>query len=96
MDCFIDPVFSACYREQPLVMVDVGASGGVDRRWKRAARFLRIIAFEPDRRAFDALPEILARYQSRFGGQLRVRVTGSDGISTEKNGKFKVVKSLLP
>ena len=40
--------------------------------------------------------EILARYQSRFGGQLRVRVTGSDGISTEKNGKFKVVKSLLP
>lgn len=55
MDCFIDPVFSACYREQPLVMVDIGASGGVDRRWERAARYLRVIAFEPDRRAFDAL-----------------------------------------
>lgn len=55
MDPFIDPAFSECYRHAPLVLVDVGASGGLDRRWKSASKYLEVIAFEPDDRAFRYL-----------------------------------------
>ncbi len=35
----------------PLVLVDVGASGGIQEKWKSLSRFLRVIGFEPDERS---------------------------------------------
>jgi len=55
MDAFIDPLFSGYYQEFPLVLIDVGASGGISKVWKRGQKHLRVIGFEPDQRAFAAL-----------------------------------------
>ena len=55
MDIFIDPAFSEYYRKLPLVLVDAGASGGLDRKWKDAQKYLQVIAFEPDKRAVSSL-----------------------------------------
>ena len=38
-----------------LVIVDVGASGGIDPRWSKTTEFYKGILFEPDPREFDAL-----------------------------------------
>jgi FkbM family methyltransferase len=47
-------IFESCISE--LTLVDVGASGGVHRRWDLLGNHLRVIGFEPDARAFDKLP----------------------------------------
>jgi FkbM family methyltransferase len=38
-----------------LVIVDVGASGGIDPRWSKTTEFYKGILFEPDPREFDVL-----------------------------------------
>jgi len=50
MDVFLDPRFDHVYREQPLVLVDVGARGGLRGNWLPARRHLRLVGFEPDKR----------------------------------------------
>ncbi|HJR58827.1 MAG TPA: FkbM family methyltransferase [Vicinamibacterales bacterium] len=57
MNIFIDPQFEPEYQRHPLALVDVGARGGVKRNWAAAARHLRVIGFEPDRREYDRLVE---------------------------------------
>ena len=56
-DIFIDPRFEADYRRHPLVLVDVGARGGVKKNWSAAGRHLRVLGFEPDRREYERLVE---------------------------------------
>jgi FkbM family methyltransferase len=51
------PHFEPNYREHPLVLVDVGASGGLNHNWKPARRHLKVIGFEPDPREYSALVE---------------------------------------
>ena len=55
MNVFIDPRFEPIYQQHPLVLVDVGARGGLKSNWEPARPHLRVIGFEPDRREFDAL-----------------------------------------
>lgn len=55
IDIFIDPRFEAEYRQHPLVLVDVGARGGVKKNWASAGRHLRVLGFEPDTREYDSL-----------------------------------------
>ncbi len=55
MGLFIESVFARYYEQFPLVMIDIGASGGLQTRWKRAERYLQVIGFEPDGRAFSDL-----------------------------------------
>ncbi len=57
MDIFIDPRFEAVYQQHPLVLVDVGARGGLKRNWSSAERHLRLLGFEPDQREFSRLVE---------------------------------------
>ena len=54
MDPFINPVFEADFQRSPLVVVDVGASGGAGSRWRSAERHLQLIGFDADERAPDA------------------------------------------
>lgn len=49
------PAFSEDYRRHPLVLVDVGASGGLEPHWRPAVPHLRIVGFEPDKREFSNL-----------------------------------------
>ena len=55
MDVFIDSRFDDLYRRHPLVLVDVGARGGLKKNWMPARRHLRVFGFEPDRREFSRL-----------------------------------------
>lgn len=55
MDTYIDPLFSKYYDKYPLVLVDVGASGGAQSEWKYALRYLKIVGFEPDNRGYAPL-----------------------------------------
>ena len=41
--------------ENPIVLIDVGASGGIAKRWQAVSKHLRVIGFEPDQRAFNEL-----------------------------------------
>jgi FkbM family methyltransferase len=41
--------------DNPLVIVDIGASGGIDRRWTRFTHACRGILFEPDPREYERL-----------------------------------------
>lgn len=52
---FIHPTFEDIFQENPLVMIDVGVSGGIPKHWGRARKYLKVIGFEPDERAFKRL-----------------------------------------
>ena len=54
MDAYVDPIFESDNRRSPLVVVDVGASGGAASRWRRAERHLQLIGFDADQRAPQA------------------------------------------
>ncbi len=64
MDVFIDSRFDDLYRRHPLVLVDVGARGGLKSNWIPARRHLHLIGFEPDKREFD---QLVARKASQEG-----------------------------
>ena len=53
MEIYIEPTFSEYYRKYPLVLVDVGASGGLESNWRPAEKHLQTIGFEPDEREFS-------------------------------------------
>jgi FkbM family methyltransferase len=55
MDIFLDPTFSSYFAESPIVLVDIGASGGLQSHWKKAQKHLKVIGFEPDEREFHRL-----------------------------------------
>ena len=55
MDVFIEPAFREFYAANPIVLIDVGASGGLQGNWQFARKYLQIIGFEPDPREFMSL-----------------------------------------
>ena len=55
MNIFIDSLFERFYQQYPLVLVDVGAAGGISDRWQQANKHLKTIGFEPDERTFQKL-----------------------------------------
>jgi FkbM family methyltransferase len=55
MDLFIDPRFHETYRRHPLVLVDVGARGGLKSNWIPARPHLQLLGFEPDITEFQRL-----------------------------------------
>lgn len=54
---FIDARYEGDYARQPLVLVDVGARGGLKRNWTAAERHLHVIGFEPDEQEYQRLVE---------------------------------------
>jgi FkbM family methyltransferase len=67
MNIFIDPRFETGFRSDPLVLVDVGARGGLKKDWQPAARHLQVIGFEPEAREYEAL-----RARTPEDGKLRL------------------------
>ncbi len=59
-DIFVDPRFEAVYERRPLVLVDVGARGGLKTNWGAARKHLRVLGFEPDPREYGRLVEGVA------------------------------------
>ena len=68
MSVFIHPRFREIYGRDPLVLVDVGARGGLRPNWKPAEEHLRLIGFEPEAEEFARL-EARSRQD---GGRTRV------------------------
>lgn len=54
MDNLIEKTFSSHIKRFPLTLIDIGASRGIKRTWKKFKN-LRVIGFEPDKRAFYSL-----------------------------------------
>jgi FkbM family methyltransferase len=100
MDIFLDPRFSEDYTQHPLVLVDVGARGGLNRNWAAARQHLRVIGFEPERQEFDALtarhatdagaPRVLNVALHNAAGPVRFNVARDRGLSSvfEPNRAF--------
>jgi FkbM family methyltransferase len=57
MSVFIHPRFRDIYDRDPLVLVDVGARGGLRPNWKPAEDHLRLIGFEPEAEEFARLEQ---------------------------------------
>jgi FkbM family methyltransferase len=57
MSVFLHPRFSSVYQQHPIVLVDVGARGGLKSNWVPAKPYLRVIGFEPDPREYQQLVE---------------------------------------
>jgi FkbM family methyltransferase len=55
MDIFMGQLFRRVFSSSPLILVDVGASGGLNDNWKKAGKHLEVIGFEPDERSYRAL-----------------------------------------
>ena len=68
MSVFIHPRFRDVFARDPLVLVDVGARGGLRPNWRPAEDHLRIIGFEPEAEEFARL-DAQARAS---GGRTRV------------------------
>lgn len=60
---FFHPSFKDLFKKYPIILLDVGASGGVQRIWRKAKEFLQVVGFEPDKRAFDGLRKTEDRSQ---------------------------------
>jgi FkbM family methyltransferase len=78
MNIFIDPRFEAVYQQHPLVLVDVGARGGLKRNWSAAEPHLRLLGFEPDEREFSRLAES-ARGQEKSKAYFHVALHNRSG-----------------
>ena len=52
---YLNQSFRSLYQKYPLTLIDVGASGGISGRWKRAEKYLQVVGFEPDLRSYEEL-----------------------------------------
>jgi len=85
MDVFIGPAFRKYYQQFPIVVVDVGAAGGLEERWEAAEQYLSVIGFEPNNQSFAEL------VKSHAGGNRRYFNTA---LHNEKaNVTFYVTKA---
>jgi FkbM family methyltransferase len=57
MNIFLGPRFADSYARNPLLLVDVGARGGLKRDWAAARPHLRVLGFEPEQREFEKLAQ---------------------------------------
>ena len=92
MEIYIEPTFSEYYRKYPLVLVDVGASGGLEPNWKTAKKYLNIIGFEPDKREFPKLKKIANKNITYLNTGLYKEKTSLDFYLTKKQQTSSIYK----
>ena len=74
-------------REEPIVLVDAGAGGGIPKRWRPVEPWLRVIGFEPDSRSLDDLDEsdrrrTLPKALASKPGSVKLHLTAEAGDSS--------------
>lgn len=84
------------FREQPLVLVDVGAAGGVHPRWRRLAPRAVGVGFEPDARDAEALQRAPAAFRRWVLGRHLVAPEGQTGPRTLHLTRSPQCSSMLP
>lgn len=92
MKIFIEPAFSEYYRKYPLVLIDVGASGGVEPNWKLAKKYLQVVGFEPDRQEYANLVKKEDRNIKYLNTGLHKEKTALDYYLTRKQQTSSIFK----
>ena len=91
MNVFLAPEFARYYEKHPLVLVDVGAGGGLQHNWRPASKYLRVIGFEPDDRAYAEL----ASSQNGSFTYLHTALHNTSGESPLHLSRKQTVSSML-
>jgi FkbM family methyltransferase len=73
--------------EAPVVLVDVGARGGIPKRWRLVEEWLRTVGFEPDARSLDALYQsdrvtVFPTALASRPGSVELHLTAEEGDSS--------------
>ena len=55
MTIFIKSVFTSLYQKSPLLLIDIGAIGGLEVNCQPAEKNLKVLDFEPDKIAWEKL-----------------------------------------
>src|SRR5258706_3037691 len=64
MKIIIDKIMrSEYFRDQPPVLIDIGASGGIHSKWKSIAKYAYCVAFDADDREFQISEETNKDYK---------------------------------
>ena len=91
MDIFFGSPLREDYTARPLTLVDVGARGGLQPNWRKADRYLRVVAFEPDpdeharlvhRAPADGSKVYINAALHRGEGELALHLTRNAGASS--------------
>src|SRR3954471_1137089 len=85
-------VAAGAFAEDPLVVVDVGARGGIDQCWEEFGKGVRVIGFEPDAEEYARL---IASPQENIE-YLQMAVSGEVGSKTFHIANFPAASSLYP
>ncbi|MBI2594652.1 MAG: FkbM family methyltransferase [Candidatus Colwellbacteria bacterium] len=64
---FLQKIFGRDPAIPPLTLVDVGASGDLQKSWRGLGEYLRVIGFEPDKKAYE---ELVKRSSKKKDGEM--------------------------
>ena len=73
--------------EEPIVLVDAGARGGIPKRWRPVEPWLSVVGFEPDARSLDELDQsdrrrIFPKALASEPGSVTLHLTAEEGDSS--------------
>jgi len=83
------------FEDKPPVLLDIGASGTIHKKWKRIAKYSICIAFDADTRDFNPEPEIAKKYRKLFIKNALVTEDGKSGLVDFYLTKSPYCSSLL-
>ncbi len=83
------------FQERPPVLLDIGASGTIHKKWKRIAKYSICIAFDADTRDFNPEPAIAKKYCKLFVKNALVTEDGKSGLVDFHLTKSPYCSSLL-
>jgi FkbM family methyltransferase len=84
---------SSLLKNNPLVIVDVGASGGIHERWRKLGSNVKAILFEPDRNEFEKLVETQSKNSVVINSAL---AEGSESVKYHLCKKQQVSSTYIP
>ncbi len=67
------------FKDEPPVLLDIGASGTIHKKWKKITKYSICIAFDADTRDFNPEPAIARKYKKLFIKNALVTENGSAG-----------------
>jgi hypothetical protein len=77
----IDKVLSRSeFTNEPPVLLDIGASGDIHKKWKQITKYSICIAFDADTRDFNPEPEISKKYKKLILKNALVTADGTSGV----------------
>ena len=92
MNIFIEPDFTSHYQKSPLLLIDIGASGGLEDNWKPAEKYLKVLGFEPDKIAWEKL----SKQKKESFNYLNTGLYNKKGVVNFNVAKKQKVSSIYP